>query len=501
MELYATKKRWKWLLLLGAALIFLVIMVYSNQLIKNVAKEERRRMAMWADAISYRAELVNHTENFFDQIRIEEGKRAVILGKAWQKVNEASLNEDVTFYVDIMSYNSTIPCILTDPDGNINITVNVDSEVNQYHNILDLPDKCDYDSVVLQYYKNEYNIMYYKESQIYTNLRNVIDNLVQQFFQEVVINSASVPVIVTDDSEQQVIASGGFDSLFLQNPELVAEEIEKMKDQNDPISVVLPEQGLCYVFFEESSVLKQLRLFPFFQFLIFCIFVGIAYFLFSYARKSEQNQVWVGMSKETAHQLGTPISSLMAWSELLKTQNVDQSIIEEMEKDVHRLETIAQRFSKIGSKPELKDENLVTVIEEFVAYLQTRISSKVVIKFNKPENHDLFLPLNRYLFEWVIENLCKNAVDAMNGAGVIVVDIVEEAQQVIIDIADTGKGIPQRKFKTIFQPGFTSKSRGWGLGLTLAKRIIEEYHKGKLFVKSSVIDEGTTMRIILKKKF
>lgn len=499
MELYTSKKRWKWLLFLFAAVIFLVIIFYSNKLIKNVAQEERRRMALWADAISYRAELVNHTEQFFDQIRIEEGKRALILGKAWQKVNEADLNEDVTFYVDIMSYNSTIPCILTDENGNVNIAVNVDPEVNQIKNIAELQDKSTYDSVVLQYYKDDYNVMYYRESQIYTNLRSVIDNLVQQFFQEVVINSASVPVIVTDATEQKVIASGGFSEQFLQNPELVAEEIENMKSQNEPIKVDLPEQGTCYVFFEESSVLKQLRFFPFFQFFIVFIFAGVAYLLFSYARKSEQNQVWVGMSKETAHQLGTPISSLMAWNELLKEQDVDQGIISEIDKDVHRLETIAQRFSKISSVPELKNENIITVIDEFVAYLQTRISSRVSIKFNKPESATIMLPLNRYLFEWVIENICKNAVDAMDGKGVIVIDILENDNQVLIDIADTGKGIPTRKFKTIFKPGFTSKSRGWGLGLTLAKRIIEEYHKGKLFVKSSVLDRGTTMRIILNK--
>ncbi|MEG2070893.1 MAG: HAMP domain-containing sensor histidine kinase [Bacteroidales bacterium] len=237
------------------------------------------------------------------------------------------------------------------------------------------------------------------------------------------------------------------------------------------------------------------------QFFIIFIFFVVAYLLFSFARKSEQNQVWVGMSKETAHQLGTPISSLMAWNELLKEQNIDASIIKEIDKDVNRLETIAQRFSKIGSVPELKNENLVHILEEFVGYLQTRISSKVDLKFNKPDNQNLELPLNRYLFEWVIENLCKNSVDAMDGKGVIIINITEEEKRVHIDITDTGKGIPQKKFKTIFNPGFTSKNRGWGLGLTLAKRIIKEYHKGKLFVKSSSIDRGTVMRISLRKKY
>jgi signal transduction histidine kinase len=204
------------------------------------------------------------------------------------------------------------------------------------------------------------------------------------------------------------------------------------------------------------------------------------------------------MSKETAHQLGTPISSLMAWTELLKEMPIDQSVPTEIGKDVHRLETIAQRFSKIGSAPVLEPTDLVTVIDEFSQYLQSRISSMVSITFHKPE-HSIILPLNRYLFEWVIENLCKNSVDAMDGKGTITIDILEEKNRVFVDISDTGKGIPVKMQKRIFSPGYTSKSRGWGLGLTLARRIINEYHKGRLFVKSSVIDHGTVMRIQLRK--
>jgi hypothetical protein len=245
-------------------------------------------------------------------------------------------------------------------------------------------------------------MVYYKESQIYTNLRIVLNNLVQSFFQEVVINSASVPVIVTDSSENVVIAYGNLDSAKLQNSSELHKIIAQMKQENKPIKITLPEDKTCFVFYEESSVLKQLRLFPFLQFFIVLLFGIIAYLLFSVSRRSEQNQVWVGMSKETAHQLGTPISSLMAWNELLKDQCIDKSIISEIDKDVHRLETIAQRFSKIGSIPELKEENLVVILEDFLTYLQTRISGKVSIIMNKPKNGDIILPINRYLFEWVI---------------------------------------------------------------------------------------------------
>jgi signal transduction histidine kinase len=242
-----------------------------------------------------------------------------------------------------------------------------------------------------------------------------------------------------------------------------------------------------------------LRLFPYIQYGIIFVFVLVAYLLFSVTKRSEENRVWVGMSKETAHQLGTPISSLMAWTELLKEMPVDQSIPLEIGKDVHRLETIAQRFSKIGSVPVLEDTDIVPIIDDFTNYLQTRISSMVKIHFEKPD-HPIVLPINKQLFEWVIENLCKNSADAMNGKGDITITITEEKNKVFIDVTDTGKGIPQKMQRRIFSPGYTSKSRGWGLGLTLAKRIIQNYHKGKLFVKSSVIDQGTTMRIQLRTK-
>jgi signal transduction histidine kinase len=327
-----------------------------------------------------------------------------------------------------------------------------------------------------------------------------MENLQESFFEEVVINTASIPVIITDSTEQRVVIAGNVDSAQIATAEGLHKLIARMKSSNTPIEIDLPDQGHCYVFYEESPILTRLRYFPYIQFFIVLVFVIVAYLLFSFARRSEQNRVWVGMSKETAHQLGTPISSLMAWNELLKEMDVDQSIPTEIGKDVKRLETIAQRFSKIGSAPVLDDTDLITVVGEFVPYLQSRISSMVKITFNKPEQESIILPLNRYLFEWVIENLCKNAVDAMDGKGSINISITEDKKYVFVDIEDTGKGIPSNMHKKIFSPGYTSKNRGWGLGLTLAKRIINEYHRGKLFVKSSVIDQGTVMRIQLRKE-
>lgn len=491
------KPTWKWILFVSAAAIFTVIIIYSNKLIKKIAQEERQRIEIWAGAITYKTQIINETERFFDSIRIEEGNQASIFAKAVKKVAEASLYEDITFYQDIISANQTVPTIIASPNGNIDAAINLPDSVLSMRNIRELGESLqDFDSLKLPYYHREYVMVYYKNSHIYGDFRDMIDNLLESFFQETVINSASVPVIITDSTQINVIAAGNIDSNVIAAPFKVNARLEKMREENEPIVLEWLNHGKCYVFYEESSVLKQLRLFPFIQYGIIFVFLLVAYLLFSVTKRSEENRVWVGMSKETAHQLGTPISSLMAWTELLKEMPVDASIPQEIGKDVHRLETIAQRFSKIGSVPVLEQTDIVPIIENFTNYLQTRISSMVHIHFEKPD-HPIMLPLNQQLFEWVIENLCKNSADAMNGKGDITISITEEKNKVYIDITDTGKGIPPKMQKRIFSPGYTSKSRGWGLGLTLAKRIIQNYHRGKLFVKSSVIDQGTTMRIQL----
>jgi len=499
MNIYTRKRKWKWILFTSASIIFILLLYYSNTLVKGIAEEERRKVKIWADAITYKAELVSHTDKFFESIRAEEKKRASLLAQAIQKVSETDIDEDITFYVNFISSNSTIPTIIVNENGNIDAAVNVDTSILKMKNINELGDqRSEFEVIKVPYYKSSYIFVYYKESQIYSNLRILINNLVQSFFQEVVINDASTPVIITDETKTKIFAFGHIDTTNVKTDRDWIHLIKEMEKANTPIKIDLPQQGTCYVMYEESTVLTRLRYFPYIQFFFIFVFIIIAYIVFSFARKSEQDQVWVGMSKETAHQLGTPISSLLAWYEILKEQEVDSQILNEIKKDINRLETIAQRFSKIGSVPELKNENIVQVINEFMTYLQTRLSSRVEIKINH-SSPEIYLPLNKYLFEWVIENICKNSVDAMNGKGVIIIDIIEEGKRIHIDITDTGKGIPQQRFKQIFKPGYTSKNRGWGLGLTLAKRIVEIYHKGKIFVKSSAIDRGTTIRISLKK--
>ena len=281
--------------------------------------------------------------------------------------------------------------------------------------------------------------------------------------------------------------------------EVLKRELKKMKDYAAPIPIDLGDGDVLMLYHRESSILRNLRWYPVIQLVVIIIFIVVSYFAFLATNRAEQNQVWVGMSKETAHQLGTPISSLMAWIELLKLKDVDESLVKELERDTSRLERITERFSKIGSKPELLHINLIEVLNSAMSYLKSRSSEKIKFVTNYDENARIEVPLNAALFSWVIENICKNAIDAMANEGTITVDVNEKDSQVYIDINDTGCGVPKSNQKTIFQPGFSTKKRGWGLGLSLAKRIVEIYHNGKIFIKWSEIGKGTTFRIILNR--
>lgn len=281
--------------------------------------------------------------------------------------------------------------------------------------------------------------------------------------------------------------------------QVLKKELEKMKDYSEPIPIELSKDNVQLLYYRESNILRNLRYYPFVQLFVIVVFILVAYFAFSATQRAEQNQVWVGMSKETAHQLGTPISSLMAWIEILRLKGVDDVLVKEFEKDTQRLEKITERFSKIGSKPELLYLNVVEVLHSTVSYLKTRSSNKITFETSLAENIEINVPLNAALFSWVIENICKNAIDAIDNHGKISLNLEEKENQVFIDITDNGKGVHKSQFKTIFQPGFSTKKRGWGLGLSLAKRIIENYHNGKIFIKWSELGKGTTFRIILNK--
>jgi two-component system, sporulation sensor kinase D len=511
MDIYLRKKRWKWFLF-GAAVVIVSISLYAtNVLVQEIRKDERKNIQIWADAIHHRAGMVNYTNKLFEQIKKEERLRMKTVAETHRRMITANISEDLTFESGIIENNVSIPVIVSDENGNIQSARNVDFNMDTVKKMTPKLKKefSVYPPLVERY--NPYNpkaklILYYKDSKIITDLRKVLDELVNSFFSEVVLNSASVPVIMTDSARVPIrdetgrIVSGNIPENKMDDPAFVKATIESMAYHNAPIKVNLADTGVRYIFYEDSFLLTKLRYYPLIQLAIISLFLFIGYLLFSQARRSEQNQVWVGMAKETAHQLGTPLSSMMAWVELLKLKGVDQETLIEIEKDVNRLETITDRFSKIGSQAKLEPTDVVKLVYESISYIRSRTSQKVHFTISPKSSSEILVPLNVHLFEWVIENICKNAVDAMEGSGEIHVDITQDDQSVFIDIADTGKGIPKSRHNTIFNPGYTSKQRGWGLGLTLSRRIIKNYHSGKIFVKSSVLNKGTTFRVMLRKK-
>lgn len=333
-------------------------------------------------------------------------------------------------------------------------------------------------------------------------LNNADENTDVTLILDVIQGNNTIPVIVLapggnvmDYRNIKIKADNETDSM-----RYVANLGQQMLQSGRFIRIDLGDGGKDYqlVCYDESTILKRLASYPYVQLGVVLIFVVVAIFALLSSKRAEQNKVWVGLSKETAHQLGTPISSLMAWIEILKESYPDDKLIPEMDKDVKRLERIAERFSKIGSLPEPVDASMNEVLEHVIDYMDRRTSSRVEIARDFPD-HNVMVKMNASLFEWVIENLCKNAVDAMEGSGRIVLTLMDEANKVVIEVQDNGKGIRKKDIANVFMPGFTTKKRGWGLGLSLAKRIVEEYHKGRIYVKNSEVGHGTTFRIELRK--
>jgi signal transduction histidine kinase len=377
----------KIILVITAVVIAVVSLVVFHFLINDLSKEERSRMSVWAEAM--------------------------------HSLNAADETTDLNLVLKVINENNTIPVIVLDAEGKLQVFRNVDIKADNYADSL-----------------------------------KVVSSLARQWLQ-----------------------SGRM--------------IKLSADKHNNSEFIL----VCY---DESTMLKRLAMYPYVLLGVVLLFVFIAIFILLVSKRAEQNKVWIGLSKETAHQLGTPISSLMAWIEILKEQYPNDALIPEMDKDVKRLQLISDRFSKIGSLPEPVPTNLKEVLEHVIEYMDRRTSHGVVFVRDFPDK-DVWLKMNASLFEWVIENLCKNAVDAMSGGpGTITVRIVEEDNKICVEVSDTGKGIKKKNLSHVFRPGFTTKQRGWGLGLSLAKRIIEDYHKGKIFVKWSEVNKGTTFRVELR---
>lgn len=373
------------------------------------------------------------SNNLVKSLAAQERERMNVWAQATEKLAQADMNADVEFLLSIISQNTSIPVMVADSAFNI----------LDYRNF-NLPDKTDTAGTPVPFLTS----------------RNY-DFLVER------LKSPGGETPLAD--------------MAASNPHFIR------------VSALFSSQ---YIYYEDSILLRRLSFYPYVQLIVMVVLVIIIYFALVYTKRAEQNRVWVGLSKETAHQLGTPISSLMAWSQYLEAIGAEKEVTNEINKDVKRLSVIAERFSKIGSRPELHLEYLNQVVEQSLQYMKGRISDKVDLRINLPED-DYGVAISKALFEWVMENLTKNAVDAMDGEGRIEITTGRDKDKVFIEVKDTGKGIQRKNFKTVFNPGFTTKKRGWGLGLTLVKRIIEEYHGGRIFVKDSEVGKGTTFRIEL----
>ena len=316
---------------------------------------------------------------------------------------------------------------------------------------------------------------------------------------KIIKSNTNIPMILVDENGN--IGANSYlnlDPVKAKDPAYLLKQLEIMKEQNSPIEINFAKNRTQYIYYRNSDLLNKLSYYPLALILILTLFLTVIYMMFTSSKVAEQNKLWTGMAKETAHQIGTPLSSLLGWIAILKMENADDKYVDEIEKDVHRLNTIANRFSKIGSLPTLKKLDIIAVTKNAYEYLEYRSSKQISFSFNTSETN-LYSTINDELYSWVIENLIKNAIDAMLGKGELAVAITADAKKIKIDITDTGKGMAKSQFKKIFKPGFTTKKRGWGLGLSLSKRIIEDYHKGKIIVKNSEINKGTTFQIVLDK--
>lgn len=491
-------KKAKWIILAITILLagFALFEIYN--LSSQIRKSEEEKVRLWANAISQKAQLVNYSETFFAHVALDEHRKMEMYTNILRSFDRMSENSDADFSLDYVRYivdSSETAIIITNSDSIITVPSELAGQKLEGQLLKDFSHNEPF----------HYRIwgmpmtLYYQESRVYTELRAVLDGFNKSLLNEITNNSVFVPVLIVDSLQGEVLGSGNIPYNEFNTAEKLSEKLCDMAEANEPIEFRLANNKRAYLYYENTPLLKWLRWVPLLYIFVFVVLILVTYYLIQTARSMEQNRIWVGMAKETAHQLGTPISSLLAWTQYLEGKNFDAAYAAEVNKDINRLETITHRFSKIGSVPELQPENVCATIQEAINYLQTRVSRKIKFVTNYPEE-DIKVPLNAYLFQWVIENICKNAIDAMDGKGTFTVIVSSDSHNVYVDLADTGKGMSPSVQRRVFDSGFTTKQRGWGLGLSLAKRIINQYHKGRIFVKYSVEGQGTVFRIVLKRE-
>lgn len=496
MDLYASKQRWKLLLVILALLVVGASLFYSNQSIQKIGSRERSKAKQWALALRKKAELVELSSQIFGALQEKERQKMELVVQANRTLLGASdlnVSQDVDFALQIIEANKDIPFILLNDDGSVSQSRNL-VQATSKELMLQLAKNWIQEgrSYKIQVFEDMYMTLCYGFSKELLRLQTQTDSLIRSFNADLTDQKGLVPVLLYDPHTKLVEASNLSANALA--PAQIKATINEMELAYKPIALTI-KGGQKLLYLKDSEEVKQLYWLPYLQFGVLGLLVLVGYLLFSMYRKAEQNQVWAGMAKETAHQLGTPLSSMMAWVAHLEQQDIDPMIPREMHKDLERLEKITDRFSKIGSGAKLTEGDLAATIENNLNYLKARLSQKVEMHFELEGERPLMALHNASLIEWVVENICKNAVDAMEGIGTLRIQIREVAEWVHIDISDTGKGLTPKQFKTIFEPGYSTKKRGWGLGLTLVKRIVEEYHKGKVFVLHSAPDKGTTFRI------
>lgn len=490
------------MLLAAAVVIVGVTLWFASDLTRRVRNEEHEKVRIWSEAIEQRSQLVAYTQKLFRQLEADERQKADRLSSAYRIINAPPAGMDLTFVTEFLWSNKTVPVLIYDDSGRKVFDINLESKRNAGRDLT--PEEYDKirDKMSARFEPIRLDevghTIYYDESVRLRDLKDAMSELISSFVSETVLNSASVPVIMTDSSRSIALEARGIDEAIISDPVKLKARLEAMAAEAEPIEIKLPGEGVRYIYFEDSYVLAQMQYYPLIQLVLIAVFLLTAYLVFSSSRRAEQNRVWVGMAKETAHQLGTPLSSLMAWVELLDAQDVDKSMLVEMKKDVKRLHTVTDRFSKIGSQPELQTEDISHALHSTLGYMRPRISKQVVLSLEGADgNEPILARFNPSLFSWVLENLLRNSVDAMEGKGKIILTLSKSLGKIQIDIEDSGKGISRANMKNVFSPGFTTKKRGWGLGLSLTKRIIEDYHGGKISLLRSEAGVGTTFRIIL----
>ena len=499
MKLYSKKQQWKKILALVGLGIVVFIVFLTSRAVNNVKKAELEKIQLWSEAIKKKAKLVRLTNEAFDQLAQNERNKVWLWAKA---TNEVLNKKEFEFALEITHQNNSIPLILTEQNGKYINHKNIDLlnqiPILQRQHLID--SLCPIWSaqnnpIEINYFEDKIQKIYYSNSEKYFELYVLRDSLLNSFSSDIMNNIAQLPVIFWSAEGDTLIASNVINS-STEKEEVDIKKMEMEKD-NDPVEIFLGENHSGKIYYHDSAILFQLKYFPLIILLVIAFFLLISYWLFSSFRRAEQNQVWAGMAKETAHQLGTPLSSLQGWIEILRDKDLgDEEAFLEMEKDIKRLTMVSERFSKIGSKVDMDPTDLVVFFNAYLEYMQKRIPKSVKLTTDIGEE-SVIAKINTPLFSWVIENIMKNAADAMGGEGELKISLSKSSTELQVLIEDNGRGISSSIQKTIFEPGFTTKERGWGLGLSLAKRIVEGHHGGRISVKYSKKDVGTGIEIIL----